>query len=73
MPGRPPAFVPVSTGENPGTVLLEAWMRSHEGPVRMTTAQRNALAATSKTPGLQIFNTSTNQMNYWNGAAWVAW
>lgn len=36
---------------------------------RMTTAQRDAIA--SPAVGLLIYNTSTNQFNYYNGTAWV--
>lgn len=36
---------------------------------RMTTLQRNAIAA--PVTSLLIFNTSTNLYNYWDGAAWV--
>jgi hypothetical protein len=35
---------------------------------RMTTAQRNAIAAPAI--GLFIFNTTTNELNMWNGAGW---
>jgi hypothetical protein len=35
---------------------------------RMTTVQRNAIAAPAL--GLFVFNTTTNQLNMWNGAAW---
>ena len=34
----------------------------------MTTAQRNAIA--SPLPGLTIYNTTTNKLNLWTGAAW---
>ena len=36
---------------------------------RMTTTQRNAI--TSPATGLLIYNTTTGQYEYWNGAAWV--
>ncbi len=36
---------------------------------RMTTAQRDAIA--SPATGLQIYNTSNNQIDYYNGSAWV--
>jgi hypothetical protein len=39
-------------------------------PPRMTTAQRDAI--TSPATGLQIYNTSTNANNYYDGTAWVA-
>ena len=35
---------------------------------RMTTTQRNAIS--TPTTGLQIFNTDTNQINYYNGVSW---
>lgn len=35
---------------------------------RMTNSQRNALA--SPTAGLQVYNTTTNQLNYYDGTAW---
>ncbi|MDX1923257.1 MAG: tail fiber domain-containing protein [Alphaproteobacteria bacterium] len=39
-------------------------------PPRMTTAQRDAIA--SPATGLNIFNTTTNQMNVYDGSAWAA-
>lgn len=39
-------------------------------PPRMTTTQRNAIS--SPAAGLQVFNTSTGQMEYYNGSSWVA-
>ncbi len=39
-------------------------------PPRMTTAQRDAIATPAT--GLQIFNTTTNAINYWDSSAWVA-
>ena len=39
-------------------------------PPRLTTAQRDAI--TSPATGLQIYNTSTNANNYYDGTAWVA-
>lgn len=36
---------------------------------RMTTAQRDAMTAYS---GLVVYNTNTNQINYYNGSTWVA-
>jgi len=38
-------------------------------PPRMTHAQRNAIS--SPAAGLQIFNTTTNRPNYYNGSAWM--
>jgi len=37
---------------------------------RMTTAERDAIASPSN--GLQVYNTVTNQLNYYNGSSWVA-
>lgn len=37
---------------------------------RMTTTQRNAISAPAT--GLEIFNTTTGQFEYYNGSAWVA-
>jgi hypothetical protein len=37
---------------------------------RMTTAQRDAISAPAT--GLQIYNTSTNAFNYYNGSAWTS-
>ena len=37
---------------------------------RMTTAQRDAI--TSPATGLQVYNTSTNSHDYYNGTSWVA-
>lgn len=36
---------------------------------RMTTTQRNAIS--SPATGLQVYNTTTNKFNYYNGSAWV--
>ena len=38
-------------------------------PPRMTQTQRNAIS--SPVAGLQIFNTTTNRPNYYNGSAWM--
>jgi len=37
---------------------------------RMTTAQRDGISTPST--GLQVYNTSTNQLNYFNGTTWQA-
>lgn len=37
---------------------------------QLTTTQRNALSAGAKFPGMQIYNTSTNKLNLWNGTVW---
>ena len=39
-------------------------------PPRMTTTQRNNIA--SPTAGMQIYNTTTNVMDFYNGSAWGA-
>lgn len=48
------------------------WLRA-PGQIELTTTARNALVLTAADAGLQIFNTSTSQMNYWNGTTWIAW
>ena len=40
-------------------------------PPRMTTTQRNAIAAPVPA-GLMIYNTTTNKLNFYNGTAWEA-
>ena len=40
-------------------------------PPRLSTAQRDAIG--SPAAGLTIFNTTTNALNVWNGAGWVAY
>ena len=39
-------------------------------PPRMTDAERDAI--TNPAAGLMIYDTSNNQMNYWNGSTWIA-
>jgi len=39
-------------------------------PPRMTDAEKNAIATPAA--GLMIYDTTNNQMNYWNGSAWIA-
>lgn len=39
-------------------------------PPRMTTTQRDAISSTAT--GLQVYNTTTNQNNIYNGTSWVA-
>ncbi|WP_415327154.1 hypothetical protein [Chryseobacterium sp. MMS23-Vi53] len=39
-------------------------------PPRLTTAQRNAIA--NRPPGLMVYNTDTNCLNFWNSAEWVS-
>jgi hypothetical protein len=38
-------------------------------PPRMTTTQKNAIA--SPAAGLQVFDTTFNQMSYFNGTVWI--
>lgn len=40
-------------------------------PPRMTTAQRDAIAAPVPS-GLMVYNTTTNKLNFYNGTAWEA-
>ncbi|MCP4124702.1 MAG: hypothetical protein GY751_23410 [Bacteroidetes bacterium] len=39
---------------------------------RMNTTQRNAISPAGADRGLLIYNTSTNEFDYWNGTQWVA-
>ena len=39
-------------------------------PPRMTSEQKTAI--TSPAAGLMVYDTDQNQMNYWNGSAWIA-
>jgi hypothetical protein len=39
-------------------------------PPRMTNTQRNAIA--TPPAGLVIYNTTTNNLNFYNGTAWTA-
>ncbi len=39
-----------------------------DGLNKMTTTQRDALGG--KYVGLQIYNSTTNKINFWNGTAW---
>jgi hypothetical protein len=65
-----------SSGTNIGTGGLVASARlsvesTTQGflPPRMTTAQKNAIA--SPAAGLMVYDTTLNQMSYYNGTAWV--
>ena len=52
------------------TALLDVYSTSKGVLIpRMTTAQRDAIA--SPATGLQVYNTSTNVLNYYNGSAWA--
>lgn len=55
----------------PASAVLEA-RSTTKGflPPRMTTTQRDAIATPAT--GLQIYNTTTNENNTYNGTAWVA-
>jgi hypothetical protein len=54
-----------------GVALLDI-VSSEKGVMlpRMTTAQRNAITVGASTASLLIYNTSTNQYNYYDGSAW---
>jgi hypothetical protein len=45
--------------------VLRKWMGLHQN---LTTAQRDAI--TNPLPGELVFNTTTNELEYWDGAAW---
>ncbi len=64
----------VKIGDNPATIssssLLEMESNSQGFLMpRMTDTERNAII--SPATGLQIFNTTTNRPNYYNGSSWV--
>jgi hypothetical protein len=40
-------------------------------PPRMTTAQKLAIGTPAN--GLMVFDTSLNQMSYYNGVTWINW
>src|SRR5438105_1301990 len=53
-----------------GSAILE--LKSTEKgflPSRLTTVQRNAIS--SPAIGLTIYNTSTNELEYYNGSVWI--
>lgn len=62
-------LVGTSTDVASSILTLESTTRGFLMP-RMTTTQRDAI--TSPATGLQVYNTSTNQPNYYNGSAWAA-
>lgn len=47
---------------------IDSTIRGFAGP-RMTTVQKNAIA--SPIAGLELYDTTTNKKNYYNGTAWV--
>ncbi len=64
----------VKIGDNPATInsssLLEMESKSQGFLMpRMTDTERNSIA--SPATGLQIFSTTTNRPNYFNGSSWV--
>ncbi len=63
--------VSVGTSSDPvASAILEA-VSTTKGflPPRMTTTQKNAIA--SPATGLQVFDTTLNQMSYYNGTTWT--
>jgi hypothetical protein len=58
------AFFPTTTAANapPGGINLPA----------ITSTTRDNMPTAFKTAGTLIFNSSTNELNYWNGSAWRA-
>jgi hypothetical protein len=56
---------------SPGASALLDMTSTTKGflPPRMTTAQRNAIS--SPATGLQIYNTTTNRLNVYNGTIWM--
>ena len=41
-------------------------------PPRMTTTERSAISATGAASGLVVYNTTINQLEYYNGTTWTA-
>jgi len=63
----------VKIGDNPASINSSSLLElesTDKGLLipRMTTAQRDAIASPST--GLQLFNTTTNAFNYYNGSSW---
>lgn len=68
--GKPVVFKDmVATGSSSSLFDLFSTTKGSRPFPSMTTAQRNAIV--SPATGLTIYNTSTNQLNYYNGATWV--
>lgn len=66
----PPLSIGTATQANASSILeLTSTLRGFLCP-RMTTVQRDAIAAPAT--GLVIYNTTTNVLNFYNGAAWGA-
>lgn len=62
--------IAASTFSAPQQVILDNIVDSYEDLiVQMNTATRNAIG--TPTNGLLIYNTDTDQFEYWNGGAWV--
>lgn len=61
----------IGTNVNPNGVAVLDCVSTTKGflPPRMTTTQRNAMAAVA---GLVIYNTTTNKLNVYTGSAWEA-
>jgi hypothetical protein len=60
---------------NPAAVFqVNSTERGWMGKPRMTTTQRDAMtveyAFDTGMAGLEIYNTTTNKQNFWNGSAW---
>ena len=70
--GRPCAQVGIGTVSPHAGAALEVTSPDKSKaflPPRMTTAERDAM--TNLTAGLLVFNTTTAQVNYYNGSKWV--
>lgn len=60
----------IGTGFVPTSAMLSVTSTTQGFlPPRMTTAQKNAIA--SPAAGLMVYDTTLNQMSYYNGTAWV--
>jgi hypothetical protein len=55
----------IAAGGITSTSITEGFL-----PPQLTTTQRNAIP--TPTTGLEVFNTTTGQLEFWNGSAWVA-
>lgn len=52
-----------------GTTLQNLALKRAITP-RLTTTARNAIATNTLVAGDEIYNTTTNKKNFWNGSAW---